>query len=217
MNQEQAVAEIIGAILLIGIIVGAFAIFTAIYLPTLKIYPSPSVKMSMACNTTLGADDTEFPCSRGSFSCHPFNNRTCEEDCKWRDYSENPDLNGEQHNREIVRCMEDCMNPICSDLGNCGVLYICHNGGDSLNISDMKIFVNGNAIVKNTWGIKNQFVNPPIFISPPPEGSLFRNGDSLRISNPSGSRPVNTVMVLYSLPSGQEINLALNQFGTDSV
>ncbi len=215
MDREQAVAEILGAILLIGIIVGAFAIFTAIYVPTLKIYPPPSVKLSMACNTTVGAGDTEFPCTRGSFNCHPFNNRTCEEDCKWRDYSQNPDLSSDQHNREIVRCMEDCMSPICSDLRNCGVLYICHNGGDSLNISDIKIFVNGNAIARNFWGIKNQSVTPPAFVSPPPEGWLFRNGDSLSISDPGGGRPVNTVMIVYSPQSGQEIILALNQFGTD--
>lgn len=213
MCREEAIAESIGALLLIGVIVGAFAIFTAIYLPTIRIDPIPSVKLSMACNSTIGTDDTEFPCTRGSFNCHPFDNRTCEEDCKRRDYSENPDFSTEQQSREIGRCMENCMNPLCSDLRNCGVLYICHNGGESLKISDIRILVNGNPTLKTSWEIKQQS-GSSTFVSLN-EGTIFRIGDSLRIINPAGGLPVNTVMVLYSPSSGGEITLALNQFGTD--
>ena len=213
MHGDEAVSEIIGAVMLIGIIVAAFGIFTAIYLPSLVPSPTPQVKLGMACNETAGPSDIEFPCTRGSFNCYAFNNKTCENDCNWRDYSANPDVTSEQQNREISRCMENCFSPICSDLRNCGVLYVCHYGGESLKISDMRIIVNGKSIHEDTWEIKQHQVSNN-FVSPP-DGAIFQNGDSLRILNPSSGQPVDTVIISYILPSGSEVTLAMNQFGTD--
>jgi hypothetical protein len=214
MCKEEAISEIIGAILLIGVLVGSFGIFAAIYLPTLQPVQVPHVKLSMACNETIGADDVEFPCIRGSFQCHPFDNRTCEDNCIWKDYSENPEYKSEHHSQEVSRCMENCLGSICSDLVNCGALYVCHNGGDSLTLSGIRILVNGIPTEQTSWGVKQQMAGD-IFISPPTDGILFRNGDSIRISNPSAGQPVDSVMILYSLPSGGEVTLAMNQFGTD--
>jgi hypothetical protein len=214
MQGEDAVSEIIGAVLLIGIIVGAFGIFSALYLPGLKPEPIPQVKISMACDDTAGSSDIEYPCTRGSFHCYPLDNETCENDCLYRDYSVNPDISSEQYTKEYMRCMENCMNPICSDLEQCEVLYLCHNGGESLIISDMRIIVNGNDIGHTSWGYKQQLVSE-VYVTPPPDGAKLQNGDSLRILDPSGSNPVDNVMVTYTLPSGAEYTLAMNQWGTD--
>lgn len=200
--------------MLIGVIVGAFAIFSAIYLPSVIPSDVPHARISMACNNVSeSSNDIEYPCTRGSFNCHSFENTTCENDCRWRDFSGNPNLDSSDYQREISRCLENCMSPICSDLQNCKVLYICHNGGDPLDIDAMKILVNGNVIDQSNWEMKEQMAEPEEFDSV--TGKKFRNGDSLRIISPSGGKPVDTVMISYTLPSGSEITLALNQFGTD--
>jgi len=214
MGGDTAASEIIGAIMLIGVIVGAFGIFSAIYLPSVVPSQVPHAKISMACNVSEGPDDIEYPCTRGSFNCHSFENTTCENDCRYRDFSDNPNLDSEDYEREISRCLENCMSPLCSDLQHCGVLYICHNGGDSLDIDSMKILVNGNEIARGYWNIKQQLVDELSFNSAV-SGKKFQNGDSLRIISPSGGKPVDTVMISYTLPSGSEVTLALNQFGTD--
>jgi len=215
MVYDHAISEIIGAIALMGIIVAAFGIFSAIYLPMIKPTQIPQVKLSVACSENINNFDSEFPCTQGSFSCHPindpFDSQTCEEDCKLRDYSKNQQYQSGDSSSEVLRCMEHCLAPMCSNLAECGVIYICHNGGDSLDIDSMKILVNGLNVESTKWEKKeissNEFK---------PYNSYDKNfsiGTVLRIQNPPS--PVDRVMVVYNLPSENEITLVLNQFGTD--
>jgi len=214
MNHDQGITEIIGAILLIGIIVGAFGVFAAIYIPSVKPTSMPHAKLSMACNETHSSDSTiEFPCVRASFGCHPGDNRTCEKDCEWRDYTSNSQISSDQLSKEIMRCKESCMDPICSDLKRCEDLYICHLGGDTLKVSDIGVLINGNLIETN-WEIKK--ISDGDKFVPIDHLSSTKNlstGDSLRIRN--SYSPVDTVLIRYTLPSGGDITLAQNQFGTD--
>lgn len=212
MGWEPAVSEIIGAVMLIGVIVGGFAIMTAIYVPMAKVDPKPFVKLSMACNQT-GFEDLEFPCTRASFNCHPFNYPTCIDDCIWREYGvdRDPDSLDENQRAVINKCLENCMGPPCSDLTSCGNLYICHLGGDALQISDMQVLIDGNP-VPGGWEIKNQ-TGTDTFESATPD-TLFVNGNSLRITTGVAGN-VDTVTILYTLPTGEITTLAINQFGTD--
>lgn len=213
MILEDGVSETIGVILLIGIIVTVFGIFGAIYIPMVKPIPIPQVKMSIACSDNLNDYDKEFPCTLGSFNCHPlddpFDNSSCEADCRNRYYAQNPDSLEKDRKMEIYRCLEDCLTPLCSDLSDCDVLYICHNGGEILKTSNMRIIINGEDI-GTSWKI----LQPPNenFIPVIPDMN-FGIGETLQIQNPPN--PVDTVMVAYRLDSGGEVTLVLNQFGTD--
>ncbi|NLV26555.1 MAG: hypothetical protein GXY48_05245 [Methanomicrobiales archaeon] len=222
MISEEAVSEIISAILLISILVAAFGIFAALYIPTLVPEKIPRVSLSIACSNVTDPPDIEYSCTRGSFSCKPFDYETCENDCKWRDYSFNSDVNNDRYQDKIYQCMENCIKPICSNLNDCKTLYICHNSGDSLQLKDVSVVVNGNSIIEEgltlgvTWQLKefesDNFINIP---STPSPTKFFENGDSLRILNPSGGQPIDVVMIVYTLPSGGKVNLIMNQFGTD--
>ncbi|PWR75493.1 type IV pilin N-terminal domain-containing protein [Methanospirillum stamsii] len=219
---EEAVSEIIGAILLISILVAAFGIFAALYIPTLVPEKIPRVSLSIACSNVADPPSMEeYPCTRGSFNCKPFDNETCENDCKWRDYSLNTNLNNDGYQDKISQCMENCLKPICSNISDCKTLYFCHNGGDSLKLEDLSVVVNGNIIIDEgksgfTWQLKKfeseYFIN---LESTPSPTSFFENGDSFRIRNPSGWKPIDVVMIVYTLPSGGKVNLIMNQFGTD--
>jgi len=105
------------------------------------------------------------------------------------------------------------MDPICSDLKRCEDLYICHLGGDTLKVSDIGVLINGNLIETN-WEIKK--ISDGDKFVPIDHLSSTKNlstGDSLRIRN--SYSPVDTVLIRYTLPSGGDITLAQNQFGTD--
>ena len=215
MAFEHAISEIIGAIALMGIIVAAFGIFSAIYLPMIKPTQIPQVKLSIACNESINNFDTEFPCTQGSFSCHPlddpFDNKTCEEDCKLQDYSKNLQYESEDSSSQVLRCLEHCLAPMCSSLPHCGVIYVCHNGGDSLDIDSMEILINGLNIDRTNWEKKE--LSSDFFKPYNTYDKIFSIGTTLRIQNPP--KPVDRVMVTYTLSSGSEITLVLNQFGTD--
>lgn len=211
-GHEHAISEITGALLLIGIIVGAFGIFSAIYLPTLMPTAKPYVKLGIACNETDGPSDIEFPCVRASFNCNPFPVETCKNDCRWRDYSAKGALTTEQLNREISRCMENCFSPLCSDVKRCGVLYICHLGGDPVPVTAMRVVVNGNNVPKGgKWQIKQ---SPADFTDINIDSYEFRTGDTIRILQPGAGGSVDSVMVVYTLPTGAEVPLVVNHFGS---
>jgi len=207
MGDEEAVSEIIGALLLMGIIVASFAIFGALYLPTVIPPEIPKVQLSMACSDSIDDNTIEYPCIFGMYHCSVFDNLTCEDDCRYRAYSQNPQFHPDHLNREIYRCMENCLKPFCSDLENCRYLYICHNGGDNLQIDSLKIMINGNEIEHNRWEMKT----PPgtDFIS---SSIQFGIGSTIRIRNTLN--PIDTVTIIYSPPAGGELILLVNQFGT---
>ena len=211
MKEEGGSSEIIGVILLIGIIMGSFGIFAGLYLPTIKPVIVPQVKLSMACSD-ITTNDVEYPCTRGSSSCSSFDNRSCEEDCRYRDYSDNPQFNSESLKTKILRCMENCGGSLCSDLKDCNALYICHNGGDALQISTMTIVVNGKVIDQNRWEIKKGDADFHSLSS----NLSYTIGDTLRINKETSySTPVDTVTIISKTLSGGNITLAMNQFGTD--
>jgi len=213
MGDERGSAEIIGIILLIGVIIGAFGIFTALYIPSLIPDRIPQVKLNVACgdsDITGTGEISDYPCARGAFGCHPFDNRSCEEDCKNRDYADNPQYNSENPNLEVLRCMENCVGSMCSDLSNCKIVYICHNGGDGLKISDLKMVINGKTLTNSaTWKLKRDDT-----MYPDPYDKQFQNGDLLLIPNPYSSESLDTVMIIYNLSSGRGITLVMNQYGT---
>lgn len=216
MAYNHAISEIIGAIALMGIIVAAFGIFSAIYLPMIKPTQIPLVKMSVACDEHISNFDPEFPCTRASFSCHPntdpFDKETCEMDCIQRDYSRNQQNLPNDPSLDTLRCLEYCLAPMCSNLTNCGVIYICHNGGDMLDMQNMKIFVNSQKIDQSNLEKKeisnNSFIQYNNLVN-----KTFEIGTIIRIQNPP--RPVDEIMISYTLSSGSEVTLVLNQFGTD--
>lgn len=221
MFKNDGVSEIIGVILLIGIIVATFSILAAIYVPMVKPTPIPQVKLSMACSNNLGdAANIEYPCTKGSFHCNPdndpfHNENNCSNECKLRDYSQNPQINPDDIEHEILRCMENCPRPICSDLIDCNYLYICHSGGDTLDVDKIRIIVNEIPIIN--WQLKKRFQN----LRDPTPADTFSIGDTIRIFwDPEPDppfNPVDKVMITYTLPSGGEITLVLNQFGTDVI
>lgn len=214
MDKNYAVSEIIGVILLIGIIVSAFSIFAAIYLPMIIPNAIPQVKLTMACSSDGGdGDDIEYPCNIGGFSCSddPFDYEMCKNDCKTRFYSEIYPDSSDNHNVEILRCLEDCMVPICSDLGNCNVMYICHNGGDSLVLDNLEIIVNNGVIPKEEWKVQK----PGDIFSTPPIDEIFQVGSTIRFTREDSTIPVDRVIVIYRPSHGGEYTLVSNQFGTD--
>ncbi len=214
MRKERGSAEIVGVILLIGVIITVFGVFAALYIPSMKPDAIPQVKLNIACgNSEISDEDiTDYPCMRGAFGCHAFDNHSCEEDCRYRDYSSNPQYNSENPDIEVLRCLENCEKSTCSDLSNCKILYICHNGGDSLKISDLKITINGIS-VSNTdstsWRLKQ---GDSIYPYPDSSEKTFRNGDLLLIPNPYYSTSVKTIHIIYTLPSGSDITLVMNQY-----
>ncbi len=216
MIHDPAVSEIIGALMLIGVIVAAFGMFTVLYLPAVVPDEAPYARLSLGCSDENPVSaDTEFPCSRGTFNCHPFDNVTCEQDCTFRDYSQNPDSTPDENNLEISRCKENCVRSVCSDLHECRVLYLCHDGGDPLETDSMGILVNGVPIDRSAWQMKEQLTDRNFTSSV--AGKMYTNGDSIRILNPSGGMPVDTVLLMYTLPSGKSVTMVLNQFGTDVI
>jgi len=216
MDENEAISEIIGVILLIGIIVATFGILAAIYLPTIKPNPVPQVKLSMACSNGIhDFNNIEYPCTKGSFQCNPpdipFDNKSCENDCRLRDYSQNFNYDPANLERDILRCLVNCHNTTCSDLADCDFIYICHNGGDTLEVNNLEIIVNNQPIDKSYWKMKKPSIND-VFTSIILDSS-FSIGSTIRLENIPN--PVDRVMIMYSLPSGGEVTLALNQFGTD--
>lgn len=218
MNCNEAVSEIIGAIALIGIIVAMFGIYSSIYLPMIKPQSIPQVKISMACSDTIDIFDTEFPCTQGSFSCHPssdpFNYKMCEENCKYKKYADKEQFYADDSSVDILRCMEHCIAPMCSNLKECNVIYFCHNGGDTLDIDLMKIIINEEKF-DGTKFEKKLYNNDSFFGYDKWSDKYFSIGSSLRIQNPP--KPVDKVMIIYTTPSGSDVTLVLNQFGTDVI
>jgi len=213
MDNNYAVSEIIGVILLMGIIVAAFSIFTAIYLP--KVIPNaiPQVKLTMACSDENDGNDIEYPCNLGAFSCSdvPFDYKMCENDCKTRFYSKDYPDSSDNYNVKILRCLENCLVPICSNLGDCKMVYICHNGGDSLVLEDLEIIVNYGVIPKEKWKIQLPGDN---YTTPPIDG-IFDVGSTIRFTREDSNIPVERIMVIYRPSFGGEYTLISNQFGTD--
>lgn len=217
MKIERGSAEIVGVILLIGIIISVFGIFGALYIPSLKPDTTPHVKLNIACGKSdiSDADITDYPCIRGSFGCQGVDNHTCEEDCRYRDYSDNPQYNSEKQNLEVLRCLENCEQSTCSDLSNCKLLYICHNGGDSLKISDLKVVINGFSLtntLSTSWRLKQ---GDSIFSYPDLNNKTFNNGDLLLVPNPDSSNQVNRIHLIYTLASGRYVTLIMNQYGNN--
>ena len=213
MEDEKAVSEIIGALLLMGIIVAAFAIFGVLYLPTIKPPELPKVQLSMACSDRVDDNTIEFPCTLGMNPCKPFDNLTCENDCKFRGYSQNPQFNPVDLQREIYRCLGNCLSPICSDLGLCRFLYICHNGGDSLQIDSLLIKVNGNEIDQSNWEMKTSPVqNFKSCEMNNCNSDQFKIGSTIRIRNTLGH--LESVIIIYTPPFGGEYTMLMNNYGT---
>lgn len=216
MDVNEGISEIIGVILLIGIIVATFGILAAIYIPTIKPNPVPQVKLSMACSDGINDfNNIEYPCTKGSFQCNPpnipFDNKSCENDCRLRDYSQNFQYDPANLERDILQCLDNCHNTTCSDLAECHLLYICHNGGDILDIDSMNIVVNNQLIDKSHWMIKKPLLSD-VFTSLSLDRT-FAIGNTIKLQN--FPNPVDRVMITYRLSSGGEVTLALNQFGTD--
>jgi hypothetical protein len=214
MDENYAVSEIIGVILLMGIIVAAFSIFAAIYLP--KVIPNaiPHVKLTIACSSdgTEGVD-IEYPCNLGGFSCLdvPFDYEMCKKDCQTRVYSKRLSDSSENQDGNIRRCIDNCLKPICSDPRICNIVYICHNGGDSLVLQNMDIILNNGAIPKEKWSVQLPGDN----YTTPPTGGLFDVGSTIRFTTEDRSIPVERIMIIYRSPSGEEYTMVSKQFGTD--
>lgn len=233
---DEAISEIIGSILLIGIIATAVMIFSALYLPTIEIHPQPKVALKISCDRIdVRALDIDYPCDMGIFACpdpaiHPcrdlcidqfndpgeeaqqqrcINRCQCEDECRQR-YSFNSETISE---RDLLysQCVDNCFG-FCSDPNDCRFVYICHNGGDDLIIERLKILVNGNQINQNRWFIKSPKNNINIY-SVIGDISSFSMGDSILIPLIGGEQQVNDVAVGYSLTQGGEIILTQNLFG----
>jgi hypothetical protein len=205
----------IGAIALTGIIVATFGIIAALFVPMIKPVQIPHVKLSIACAEHIDEYDTEFPCTHGSFSCfplaEPFDAQTCEHDCMQRAYAKSHQYQPRDYSRLVSQCKEKCIAPFCSTLATCHVIYICHNGGDALEIANMKIFVNGDNVPPSNWEKKE--LHDDHFKEIAKTSNMFQAGTILRVQNIHP--PVDRVMITYTLPSGSDITLLLNQFGTD--
>jgi len=225
--KEHAISEVVGTITLIAIIGTAFFLFAVLYLPTIEPEKIPHIQLIMGChsydivNDPLNKDIADFNCDAGLFSCPPDMNKfksDCQEDCRRRS------LLGEKISEsriEYNNCLDDC-NEYCGDLNPCNFLFICHTNGESIELSRIKIFVNGNPISPNRWYLKapRKEVFPESFIQVGNDFSLvpismksFTLGDTIMISLQGEEAIIKEAIITYNSPEGGEYILTQNLFG----
>lgn len=221
--KNDAISEIIGSITLIAIIGTATLIFASLYLPTIQTHPTPKVMLIIGCDDydmIANIDDRVFfPCKEGVFMC-PANIdtllRNCQEDCVRRISTYKKTT---KRDAEYFKCLDAC-DEHCGNYLNCNFLYICHIDGEDIELSRLKIFVNGVEINEDRWHLNapridnfpdNFFQLTNNFANVPLNKKFFSVGDTLMV-NLGNAFIVTDISIIYSSPFGGEYVLTQNLY-----
>jgi hypothetical protein len=165
--KESAAAEMVGAIVLTSVIAAAIAIVGYQWVEQIPLSSPPSVKLEIACGIPP-VNVNDYSCRSGIISCEPqqsLSTADCiaacpaapdpdHEPCIWNCDSSKKLLFGEcikgctqPGTLQYRSCIDSCSSPpncaAVNDVTMCNMIFICHNGGDSLNIETLGISING--------------------------------------------------------------------------
>jgi hypothetical protein len=136
-KRDLAAAETIGAILLTAVIAASIAIVSYQWISEIPTSSLPYSNLEIACGNGTNLSDNY--CGAGIISCPKGNDLSyynCSKECS----------NGSTS--EYQNCINNCGSPSnCIDPTNkkiCNTIFICHKGGDPLNIKNLNIFINKN-------------------------------------------------------------------------
>jgi|GEM_PF-6852054 len=187
--KDIAAAETIGAILLTAVIAAVIGIYGYLWITQIPLSSPPHVNFEIACgNASIPVDYHDYYCRGGVIGCSPnessfLSHKDCSDNCL-NNYSSG----------NYQDCVNDCESPVyCADTKNCNSIFICHNGGDPLEISRLKIFVNNK--------MENNDENPYYFYNytnnnPNPVHRTYGDFTAGEILNLSTETP-ESVMITY--------------------
>jgi len=201
MNKEDlAAAEMVGAIVLTSIVAVAIGIVGYQWLSQIPTSSPPSLNLEIACGNKNTAP-LDFSCRSGVLNCDPaidirYNN--CIKNCS------------QPGSLEYQKCKDNCgSTPNCIDVSSsaqCNMVFICHNGGDSLDISKLSVRI-GDVKLDPPFTIYNYITNQT---NSRAEGN-FQAGDVIKIS--PIQNPLRRVLIIYNdYHSGQNQVLIDKQF-----
>ena len=215
-NQDPAAAEMIGAIALTAIIVAAIGILGAQWIANIPTSSFPTAQLEIACGDdsvqgdfhcrsgVIGCADEEIlPLSNCSYNClntTPSQKMVCDgtEDCS---------ITATPQYQECVRRCESAPN--CAKIHNntlCNTIYICHNGGDALDINNLNISVNEGNPQENYW-IYDYVSNTTV---PKSKAEYFKASNVIKIN--STYDPEKVMIVYQDYQSGQKNVMVSKRF-----
>lgn len=192
-QREKGSSEIIGAIVLTGIIAAAIGILGLQWLAQIPTASPPYINLEIGCGN--GAISGDFSCRTGTISCDPDipkNSGSCKKTCP------------AENNPQYQACIDQCESqPNCyekSDQLTCNTLFICHNGGDSLDISQLTVRINGQ-ILNPGYSVYDYQTNATTTRT----SGLFKAGEIIRL--PILTTPDSVVISYLDRHSGQDLVL----------
>lgn len=199
-GKEPAAAEMIGAIALTSIIVAALAIVGSQWIGLIPTSSHPSANLIIACGN--GGVPYDFYCRSGVIGCAD------DEIIRYDDCANNcTKINPFEQNKCVKRC-EGALNcAIINDNRFCNTIFICHNGGDPLEISRLNVFVNDNMLFHpfrtyNPFNITNNTTDRYV--------GDFTAGEVLRL--PINFPPQSVMIVYDNIQTGRKIILFDQKF-----
>lgn len=191
---DSAAAEMVGAILMIVIIsslIGVVGVYWISSVPTAS-FPYTSLEISCGDNTFI-----DYPCREGLMGC----NNILYEDC----IALCPAPSTSEYNNCIKNCLRSTGCIDISDYNLCNMVFICHKGGDPLQIDELHIIVNDNPPI-----------SPPVPHSPDvttTNPNYLQNGEVIRIPLIATDIPLQSVTITYhDYSSGTDLLLAKKIF-----
>lgn len=195
---ESAAAEMIGAIALTAIIAAAIAIVGYQWVAQIPLSSPPSPNLIIACGN--GAIQGDFYCRSGVIGCAD------QETISYSECTQNCSI---ANSNEFSNCIQRCEAALnCAPINDnllCNTIFICHNGGDPLEISELSIFVN------------DIRMNPPFSIykyttesTSQKSGGPFSAGEVLRL--PINNPPQSIAIIYHDIRSGKEFVLTKQKF-----
>ncbi len=207
VTRDQGSAEMIGAIVLTGIIAIVIGIIGAQWIGQIPTSSPPYINIEIGCGNGTGNSNCtdpripcDFSCRTGMISCDhnvSINYGACKNAC--------PAVSNPQYKTCMAQCEEqpNCVNKTI--LSSCNMLFICHNGGDSLNIDQLSIRINGKIIPKKYDIYENQTTFHRDLTT-----GQFKAGEVMRLPI---TEPPNIVIINYQdYRSGNEYVLVSKKF-----
>ncbi|HWQ65835.1 MAG TPA: hypothetical protein VN372_03075 [Methanospirillum sp.] len=197
---EGANAEMVGVILLIAVMGSGIVMVGVQLMAQVPTAAPPYVFVEIACgNFNSSFNIKDFPCRSGSIDCYHsvLNLTVCRSSCTAK---------GTNQYKQCLAACEQGQN--CADLSTCNMAYICHNGGDPLDLNEMKIWVNQVEKPLNSLMVYNPDTNISHNVS-----SAFEVGEVIRLPLLNSDKPLKTVTISYNdYRSGNNQILAKKDF-----
>ena len=185
---DTAAAEIIGAIILMAIMSSALAIVGLQWISQIETRTPPYANLEISCGNETATSLFDFSCRTGGINCsEPLKSLdSCKIQCNSNYFDQ----------RLFQKCLDKCMQEKnCADLTNfknCNMLFICHLGGDSLNIDAISIFIND----KKKGPVTKVYNH--ITISTSIADGLFEIGEIIRFKLENSDIPIKSITIAYT-------------------